>query len=145
MITYLKALPNSDLGFSPVFLFNTAKTFKVPGRIIRELFLGNSKKISPGKYAVESAIVAEKTYKKTKSPKTPKAPKILKHIKTETEISEETLLARKNLIAKIVKRHMTERNLVKDLYVKKNTETVDIDEFDILEEFEQLKKSSIRL
>lgn len=136
MIVHLKTLPNSELGFSPPFLFETAKTFNVPGRIIRELFLGNSKKVSPGKYAVAAAVVAEKTVKTPKVPKT---------VKTTDKSSEEALLARKNLIAKIAKRHMAERNLVKELYVKPNTSVCDTNEFDILEELEQLQKISIRL
>jgi len=63
----MKSLPDSELGFSPVFICKTAKEFKVPGRIVKELFLGNSKKLSPGKYAVtDSNLVSKAELKSVK-------------------------------------------------------------------------------
>lgn len=56
----MKSLPNSEEGFAPTLICKIAKDFKVPGRIVKELFLGNSKKLSPGKYAVIDSNLVSK-------------------------------------------------------------------------------------
>ena len=142
LIDHLKSLPSAAAGFSPVFLFSTAKTFKVPGRIIRESFLGNSKKLSPGKYGVDTVIVSEKPRKayekRADKGVTPKAQRAQKQT---TGISNESLTDRKNLIMKLAKQHKADRDFVKTLnIVKTSTENVSQEAVDFAEEVQVLSK-----
>lgn len=55
------------------------------------------------------------------------------------------LVARKNLIAEIARRHSADRAFVKSVAVKESTETTDEHDSVIREEFERLEKASVIL
>ena len=146
LIAHLNALPESLFGFPPAFLFTTAKTFKVPGRIVRESFLGNSKKLSPGRYGVSDVVVTEKP-RKTYEKRTDKPVKVAKTIKIQkvsaVKISTEAFEDRKNLIAKIAKQDKSDRDYVKSLNKGQiHTAVTTPEEVDFAEELETLQKSS---
>ena len=56
-------------------MFATAKTFKVPGKFVRSMFLGNARKLSPGKYSANPSETSVSSKKIVKPIKVSKAAK----------------------------------------------------------------------
>lgn len=159
LLDHLNEQPNAAEGFSAKTLYVTGMQFGLTCKEVNELFLGKEKALSRGKYpasvpaeiviAAANAPVKPVKVKAAKAPKVAKtkaAPKAKRNVSTDV-ITKKVVkddaehLARRELIAKIAKRHKAEDATIVELCSepKSKDETAD---HTVIEELETLLKTS---
>ena len=149
MIDSMNKSADSEKGFSADTFYKTGATFGLTCREVNHTFLGKEKAISYGRYpasvSAEVLEAAKAAPVKTPKVKTPRAPKAARNVSTaviekSTEKDEAAKAARRDLIAKIAKRHAKEDKVIADLVVASSTKTEEDD--GTLEEIEKLMKAA---
>jgi hypothetical protein len=159
LIDHLNDQPNSAEGFDARTLYTTGMEYGLTCKEVKDTFLGKHRALARGKYpasvsgevlkAAAAAPVkvkkekpAPKAAKVAKAPKTPKAARNTSTAVVEktNEKDEAAKASRRDLIAKIAKRHKAEDKAIADLVVADSTKTESDD--GTLEEIEKLMKAA---
>jgi len=160
MLDSLNALPNSAEGFDAKTLYTTGMEFGLTCKEVKDTLLGKEKALARGKYpaAVSAAVLEAATNAPVKTPKV-KAPKVAKKAaktaakpkagrNTSTAVVEKksakdsaALAGRRELIAKIAKRHKAEDKVVAEL-TGESKSAPSLSDSDTIEELEKLTNAS---
>jgi hypothetical protein len=166
LIDHLNSLPAASEGFDARTLYTTGMEYGLTCKEVKDTFLGKEKALARGKYpaSVSGAVLkaaaaapvkvpkvkAPKAEKAVKAPKEPKAAKVAKAKRnTSTTVVEKksakdtaALASRRELIAKIAKKHKAEDKVVASLLDLSDTAKSTEADHAAIEELEKLMKSS---
>jgi hypothetical protein len=168
LLDHLNALPSSAEGFDAKTLYTTGMEFGLTCKEVKDTLLGKEKALARGKYpaAVSAAVLEAATNAPVKTPKV-KAPKVAKKAaktaaktaakpaakpkagrNTSTAVVEKksakdsaALAGRRELIAKIAKRHKAEDKVVAELTGESKSAS-SLTDSDTIEELEKLTNAS---